>query len=419
MSLSRLFCQLLQIFPMPKRTRSAAAKTRRNQRRRERRDSAMESRDQAEAHLFDLADKVGEQQAHLSFYNTTAYTSRGNWKDEVFERLSDGSSRPEYCTWFKNPSSDSPRVIQELQDALEAAVSDVLTPSILEQLSTWSQLSRSAQGERCPFHEPILSVALHKNAEELALSFASILGGSAVRSPACNIRARLTRDLLTAISQPGIPEDLSICDEIQHGCNIGYRRPIRATGLWPKDKGPKHFGFGLSYEDGQVWRNYQSADNVADLVQATLDDEVDKGRMEKIPMAPDGAVITKLACVPKPNGKVRLIDDLRRSGVNEKIRCEETICLPGIASAAFLVQQQKRRSPNEELVWIETDIASAFRHIPVHVDDRKFLCNHVGQWYFQHLRLPFGLRSSPLLWCRYFGCVHRVLKSLVLPLVQA
>ncbi|KAF4723959.1 hypothetical protein FOZ62_009328, partial [Perkinsus olseni] len=378
-----------------------------------RRDSTMDNRDRAEAFLFDVGDKIGEQQAHLQFYNTTAYNSKGNWKDEVLERLTDGSSRPEYCTWFKNRSADTPGVVRQLQAALEDAVTRALTSPVLEQLSAWSELPRSSQGENCPFKRPDLSADLDKSAEGLAVSFASVLGSSTARSPQCNIRARLTRDLLVAISQPGVPEDLDICNEVQRGCHVGYGRTIRATGLWPKDRGPKHSGFGLSYEDGQVWKNYRSADDTADLVQATLDDEVAKGHMAKLPVAPEGAVITKLACVPKPNGKVRLIDDLRRSGVNEKIHCEETICLPGLASAAFLVQQQKKRSPEEELVWIEADIASAFRHIPVHVDDQKLLLNHVGQWYFRHLRLPFGLRSSPLLWCRYFACVHRILKKLV------
>ncbi|KAF4681280.1 hypothetical protein FOZ60_012348 [Perkinsus olseni] len=308
--------------------------------------------------LFDVGDKVGEQQAHLQFYNTTAYNSKGNWKDEVLETLG-----PEYCTWFKNRSADTPGVLQQLQAALEDAVTRALTPPVSEQLSAW----------KTNF------IGLDKSAEGLAVSFTSVLGSSTARSPQCNIRAQLTRDLLVAISQPGVPEDFDICNEVQCGCHVGYGRPVRATGLWPKDRGPKHCGFGLSYEDGQVWKNYRSADDVADLVQATLDDEVAKGHMAKLPAAPEGAVITKLACVSKPNGKVRLIDDLRRSGVNEKIHCEETICLPGLASAAFLVQQQKKRSPEEELVWIEADIASAFRHIPVHVEDQKLLLNHVEE----------------------------------------
>ncbi|KAF4680685.1 hypothetical protein FOZ60_013114, partial [Perkinsus olseni] len=261
---------------MPKRTRSAEAKARRNQRRRERRDSTMDNRDRAEAFLFDVGDKVGEQQAHLQFYNTTAYNSKGNWKDEVLERLTDGSSRPEYCTWFKNRSADTPGVVQQLQAALEDAVTCALTSPVLEQLSAWSELPRSSQGENCPFKKPNLSADLDKSAEGLAVSFASVLGSSTARSPQCNIRARLTRDLLVAISQPGVPEDLDICNEVQRGCHVGYGRPVRATGLWPKDRGPKHSGFGLSYEDGQVWKNYRSADDVADLVQATLDDEVAK-----------------------------------------------------------------------------------------------------------------------------------------------
>ncbi|KAF4652424.1 hypothetical protein FOL47_011088, partial [Perkinsus chesapeaki] len=375
-----LSLQLIQpLYNMPKRTRSAEAKARRNCRRRERRDTTMSNRERAEDLMSSMPDCITEQQAHLRFYNTTAYTSKGGWRDDVLDRLSDGSSRPEYCMWFDDSHQNCDGSLAQLQDALEGEVSSVLTPTMVDKLTSWSNLPRSTQADHSPFNDPEFATIFNSGAERLASAFATILGSSTAKSNKCGIRARLTRDLLISMSQPGIPEDLEICDEIQDGCHIGYFQPIRATGLWPKDKGPKHFGFGPSYEDGQVWKNYRSADDVADIVQKTLDDEVAKGHMERMPAAPNGAVITKLACVPKSNGKIRLIDDLRRSGINEKICCEETICLPGLASAAFLVQQQRKRCPDEDLVWIEADIASAFRHIPVCEEDQKLLLNHVGK----------------------------------------
>lgn len=102
--------------------------------------------------------------------------------------------------------------------------------------------------------------------------------------------------------------------------------------------------------------------------------------MQRLDTPPADSVFTKLACVVKPSGKLRLIDDLRRSGVNERLKCTETIALPGLMSAALMIHHMTAmlRNTSDDLVWIETDIAAAFRHVPVALEDRKYLLNEVG-----------------------------------------
>ncbi|KAF4700900.1 hypothetical protein FOZ62_018430, partial [Perkinsus olseni] len=191
--------------------------------------------------------------------------------------------------------------------------------------------------------------------------------------------------LYVATTRPNEREDLPICDEISKGCNIGIREPVKASGLWPADKGPKYTGYELALWAADSWKNYKSCEEAVEQVRDSLDKEVSMGHMTILSKPAPDSVCTKIACVVKPSGKLRLIDDLRRSGVNERVHCEETICLPGLRSAAYLVQQlSKTATVDDPLVWIEADIASAFRHLPVNKFDRKFLVNHVGHLFYQH-----------------------------------
>ncbi|KAF4729156.1 hypothetical protein FOZ62_014114, partial [Perkinsus olseni] len=69
-----------------------------------------------------------------------------------------------------------------------------------------------------------------------------------------------------------------------------------------------------------------------------------------------------------------------------------------------------------DIVCIETDVASAFRHIPIRPADRKYCVNCIntpsGPRLLAHKRLPFGLRSSPLLWVRPCASEARLAKRI-------
>ncbi|KAF4702325.1 hypothetical protein FOZ62_018517, partial [Perkinsus olseni] len=190
-------------------------------------------------------------------------------------------------------------------------------PGLRAALMSWCQLSRKDQSA-CTKVLDNLSSAVAVSARRLADTWSQQLHVSDQSSPFCSIRTELLRALLLSTKSPDELEDTLICDEIQRGCRIGIAEPIKGTGLWPADNGPKHTGYGLSMSAASSWKNYRSCDPFTAEVKATLDAEVTKGHMKLCDRPPPGCVLTKLACVVKPSGAIRLIDDLRRSGVNER-----------------------------------------------------------------------------------------------------
>ncbi|KAF4758904.1 hypothetical protein FOZ63_006460 [Perkinsus olseni] len=358
--------------------RSADARHRRNTARRERRFRRRDLRDAvaADEHCPDM-DPV----KLLRFYANQATAFRLRQKDKCLGDLSDGSAKPSACHWFESDYGQDPGLISEmplLRSRLHSAVSEVLQDSSLHQdLLRWMDLPREKQSAETATLRALAS-AVSGAAGKLASSWSKLLQAPATPSSTCSIKTDLLRALLLATKGPGEVEDTLICDEIARGCRIGIEQPITATGLWPKDHGPKHTGYGLSISAASSWRNYSSCDPFTQEVVATLQSEVLKGHMRVCSSPPPGSVLTKLACVVKPSGAIRLIDDLRRSGVNERVRCDETISLSGLSAAAYILSEMRRRIPRgEKLIWIESDISSAFRHIPVHVEDQKYLVNFV------------------------------------------
>ncbi|KAF4718432.1 hypothetical protein FOZ62_013682 [Perkinsus olseni] len=395
-------------------TRSTGARARRNAKRAQRRSASKTVQSDLQASLRSTTSYASSTDPSkvLDYYATTASLFRFKQRDRCVEELSDGSAKPAACRWFEDNAPNPTPIHRLLQSQLEQTVTKVLhSRGLIDRLVAWSQLDRSAQPSEVDLLRDLEEV-ITEHSEHLAATWASLLRVSSDKAPECSIRATLTKALLLATKRPDDLEDTLICDEILRGCGIGIDSPIPSTGLWPSDKGPKHSGFGLCLSAATSWKNYASTELYRDQVQETLDREVAKGHMCRLLGCPDFGVVTKLACIVKPSGALRLIDDLRRSGVNERVLSEETVALPGLATAALLLQEMKQRVPQAELVWIEADIASAFRHLPVCVDDRKYLINCVNGCYYQHLRLPFGLRCSPLFWCRYFAAVHRLVKRL-------
>ncbi|KAF4728683.1 hypothetical protein FOZ63_016051, partial [Perkinsus olseni] len=96
--------------------------------------------------------------------------------------------------------------------------------------------------------------------------------------------------------------------------------------------------------------------------------------------------------------------------------------LPGASTTALILQRIRdvmTTGPEHswgDVVCIETDVASAFRHIPIRPADRKYCVNCIntpsGPRLVAHRRLPFGLRSSPLLWVRPCASEARLAKRI-------
>ncbi|KAF4709572.1 hypothetical protein FOZ62_018745 [Perkinsus olseni] len=253
--------------------RSIAARQRRNAIRRER-----------HFRRNDLQDAVAEDKHApavdpfklLRFYATTATEFRTHQKDKCSDDLSDGSAKPSACRWFQSdyspqygPQSPLPSLRSCLHDATRNVLAD---PGLRRRLLDWIQLPRENQSaETTTLHK--LASTISSSADVLAQAWAAELNVSASASSTCSIRTDLLRALLLATKAHDELEDTLICDEIARGCHIGIDRPIQGTGLWPKDAGPKHTGYGLSISAASSWKNYRSCDPFTAEVMATLDDE--------------------------------------------------------------------------------------------------------------------------------------------------
>ncbi|KAF4649265.1 hypothetical protein FOZ61_001529, partial [Perkinsus olseni] len=106
----------------------------------------------------------------------------------------------------------------------------------------------------------------------------------------------------------------------------------------------------------------------------------------------------------------------------------ETVALPGLRSVGQLLRCALE-SYGDSVRIIEVDAKDAFRHLSVAREDVEFLfvaierngcegrdqSNETGQKfdYYYHVRLPFGLVSSPYLWVRAYSLCHRIKRAIL------
>ena len=163
-------------------------------------------------------------------------------------------------------------------------------------------------------------------------------------------------------------------------------------------------GFRIGFDRGAVVlrstkRNMRSTEEAPEVVQAYLQAERDAGRIiGPIPDAPGGklAHVSRFGLIPKPHqpGKWRLIVDLSHPtehSVNDAVYPKWcSLEYASLHQAASIILSLGRGVQLAKL-----DVASAYRIVPVHPDDRPLLgMKWKGELYID-TALPFGLRSAP------------------------
>ncbi len=141
-----------------------------------------------------------------------------------------------------------------------------------------------------------------------------------------------------------------------------------------------------------------------DFIDSELHNLLSIGAISKSDSKPH--CVSPISCVPKKNGKFRLIVDLRNvnsfcsvpSFSNENIN---TVC--------DIIE------PNDTLFTI--DLKNGFYHINVHSDDRTFLGFKWRNQYFVWNVLPFGLSASPFFFQKTLRPVVQYCRELGLRLV--
>ncbi|KAF4672783.1 hypothetical protein FOL47_011361 [Perkinsus chesapeaki] len=278
---------------------------------------------------------------------------------------------------FAKPTDSMTHLVNIFLEEVEILSS----PRVVEKIMSWAALDRESQSESTVWNE--LESSIQVCAERIRNSWGAVLGVPTRSALAGGpIRAPLVEAVL---------------------------RKMQKDGAWPTYH-PKHkHDYQLSRD---LWRNYESAEHYSEEVTKTIEAEITADRMAVIDRGDLGQVraVTRLACIPhfKEDGtirKVRLIDDMRRSGANclREPNLQETILLPSIRSAvAAVLQDEGSPGPSSpgRVFWLESDIRSAFRLVPLAEPDTWFCVNKVHEGFVRHLMLPFGATSSPLIFVR-------------------
>ena len=223
---------------------------------------------------------------------------------------------------------------------------------------------------------------------------------------------------------------------LRDGFPLGIEAEVQHTGVFPKTdevsasiEASRVCGQLLEDWDGSA-QNFPSFWQAPDKAQAELDRLEQTGRAsvvhswEEVVAAVGGTpILTQLACLIKMKDgkeKVRLLVDMRRSGVNGKMVILERIVLPRIwdvakSSSALFHGLPDHFSP-EMLI---ADFLDAFYTMNVCQQERKYIVvkGLPDSWgrirYYLITVVAFGLACGPLLWGRLAAAVMRLSQATV------
>ena len=112
---------------------------------------------------------------------------------------------------------------------------------------------------------------------------------------------------------------------------------------------------------------------------------------------------------------MRLVVDMRRSGINGLMALRERVILPRVSDVAESVHAlflKNNRSPNCE--FFISDFKDAFYALPLKTSERKYAVVKGGPstFYVIHV-VSFGFACGPVLWCRLAACSNRIVQASV------
>ena len=242
------------------------------------------------------------------------------------------------------------------------------------------------------------------------------------------VRAHLLAGLVYAA---GDPDDV-VADWFKHGTPLGIHGAIPTRGIFPPSGGLEDSRGSLEQaEELAPWTadagNYASFDTNADSVEAELKRELDKGFLEwsaslkELESKYGQLLLSRMAAIVKvKNGhtKTRLIHDLRRSRVNDMARIPERIVLPRLFDAVHtMIGIAKECRPGEAPECVVLDFKDAFKHLPVHPSERRFVAGQASingvHGFFVYLTILFGAIGGPLVWGRVAALLMRIAAACV------
>lgn len=216
---------------------------------------------------------------------------------------------------------------------------------------------------------------------------------------------------------------------LRTGFPLGISQPIENTGIFPETddvsasiKASQVIGRLLEDWDGAA-RNYESFYDAGDKAQAELDRLVEDERADKVSsweevvsMVGEDAKLTQLACIVKMKEgkeKVRLVVDMRRSGVNGQMQLLERVVLPRVPDVAKSCSELLKLALKSDLLeFMICDFSDAFYTLKLHESERKWVvCKGLDSHYYVMRCICFGLANGPLSWGRLASAAMRLAQS--------
>ena len=199
---------------------------------------------------------------------------------------------------------------------------------------------------------------------------------------------------------------------------LGITKPITPGGIFPCAE--------LSHSEGdqdlQFWLdNYGSYNEHRAGAEAILAREREKGWLEwsptREPLDRKYGPITqnRIGVIAKQKGdqlKLRLIHDLKRSGVNAKVQFQERLILPRLSDAKDDVLHAIKEAGHDNWECVVLDHADAFKQLRVEESERSHLGGRALNGWFVYACVLFGVKSGPLLWGRHAALIMRLTSAL-------
>ena len=219
--------------------------------------------------------------------------------------------------------------------------------------------------------------------------------------------------LLAHLAGNAADPDVEPAEWLTSGAPLGAHVEFGASGVFPP--APNDGAAPLPLEDlpGQdAQGNYLSADEHAEAVASEVEREVAAGfvtryssRQEAEEAAGGPLTQSRLACIAKKgSGKLRVIMDCRRSGVNGAAVVPERITLPTLQDVVESTTSALREG---EVGLAVLDFADAFKHVPLRPEERRVAAFEFGGSWYVYNSLPMGASGSPLAWCRVVALLMR------------
>eukprot|EP00971_Amphidinium_carterae_P011894 234229-Amphidinium_carterae.1 len=240
-------------------------------------------------------------------------------------------------------------------------------------------------------------------------------------------RTPLRADLVESYVRDSGDPEVDLATWLRDGTPFGAVNPITQNSIFPaceEQVGDHQSDTHMSLPPG--WSNYESAEDCPSVVEELLNGMVARGWAEVYDSVEEmrrrhgstvDIVINRLGLISKvkPDGRIkhRLVWDLRRSGVNSRLRQGQRVVLPRLRDLVDDFLHIARAQRGHRLHFTIADVADAFHLIPVMPEETFLQTTAFNGRIYRFLVLVFGSRVAPTLWGRTSAFLSRSAQSIV------